>query len=120
MNKRTNNIRADQLTNGFLLMLNPDKLAVITLHVVVGQLMKGEESFSPDTPQAGMCKFVRVVERLGEAVQAEVNLAFDQLIFAISDETYTYYKDMAASYNLPVSYKSRVEAAKKAQVATKR
>ncbi len=59
----------------FLLMLNPDKLAVITLHVVVGQLMKGEESFSPDTPQAGMCKFVRVVERLGEAVQAEVNLA---------------------------------------------
>ena len=59
----------------FLLMLNPDKLAVITLHVVVGQLMKGEESFSPDQPQAGMCKFVRVVERLGEAVQAEVNLA---------------------------------------------
>ena len=59
----------------FLLMLNPDKLAVITLHVVIGQLMKGEESFSPDAPQAGMCKFVRVVERLGEAVQAEVNLA---------------------------------------------
>ena len=59
----------------FLLMLNPDKLAVITLHVVIGQLMKGEESFSPESPQAGMCKFVRVVERLGEAVQAEVNLA---------------------------------------------
>ena len=37
--------------------------------------MKGEESFSPESPQAGMCKFVRVVERLGEAVQAEVNLA---------------------------------------------
>ena len=59
----------------FLLMLNPDKLAVITLHVVIGQLMKGEETFSPESPQAGMCKFVRVVERLGEAVQAEVNLA---------------------------------------------
>ena len=34
----------------FLLMLNPDKLAVITLHVVIGQLMKGEESFSPSRP----------------------------------------------------------------------
>ena len=59
----------------FLLMLNPDKLAVITLHTVISQLMKGDEAFSPDTPQAGMCKFVRVVERLGEATQAEVNLA---------------------------------------------
>ena len=35
----------------FLLMLNPDKLAVITLHVVIGQLMKGEESFSPESPK---------------------------------------------------------------------
>ena len=59
----------------FLLMLNADKLSVITLHTVISQLMKGDEAFSPDTPQAGMCKFVRVVERLGEAVQAEVNLA---------------------------------------------
>ena len=40
----------------FLLMLNADKLSVITLHTVISQLMKGDEAFSPDTPQAGMCK----------------------------------------------------------------
>ncbi|GMH96491.1 hypothetical protein TrVE_jg14429 [Triparma verrucosa] len=56
---------------------------------------------------------------LFDEIQAEVNLAFDQLIFAISDETYTYNKDMAACYNLPVSFKERVEAAKKSAVATK-
>ena len=55
-------------------MLNLDKLAVITLHTVISQLMKGDEAFSPDTPQAGMCVRARV-ERLGEATQAEVNLA---------------------------------------------
>jgi DNA-directed RNA polymerase len=66
----------DRINYGsFFLMLHPDKLAVITLHVVISELMKGTEAFTPDQPQAGMVKFVRVVERLGEAVQAEVNLA---------------------------------------------
>ena len=60
----------------FLLMLNPDKLAVITLHTVISQLMKGEQMFGePNEAQAGMCKFVRAVEMLGQSVQAEVNLA---------------------------------------------
>ena len=60
----------------FLLMLNPDKLAVITLHTVISQLMKGEQMFGdPSEAQAGMCKFVRAVETLGTLVQAEVNLA---------------------------------------------
>ena len=57
-------------------MLNPDKLAVITLHTVISQLMKGEQMFGdPSEAQAGMCKFVRAVETLGTLVQAEVNLA---------------------------------------------
>ncbi|GMH87256.1 hypothetical protein TL16_g10797, partial [Triparma laevis f. inornata] len=56
---------------------------------------------------------------LFDEIQAEVNLAFDQLIFAISDETYTYHKDMAACYNLPVNFKDRVELWKKKAVATK-
>ena len=60
----------------FLLMLNPDKLAVITLHTIISQLMKGEQMFGePNEAQAGMCKFVRAVEMLGQSVQAEVNLA---------------------------------------------
>ena len=56
---------------------------------------------------------------LYDEIQAEVNLAFDQLVFAISDETYTYHKDLAASLLLPTSFKNTVEAAMKAKVLTK-
>jgi len=69
---------ADRTNYGpFMLMLNPDKLAVITLHAVISQLMMGDDrvKFSGDNGQVGKSKFVRVVERLGEAVQAEVNLS---------------------------------------------
>ena len=69
----------DRLGYGsFLLMLNPEKLAVITLHVAIGELMKGTDRFGVGVTantQSGLAKFVKVVERLGEAVQAEVNLA---------------------------------------------
>eukprot|EP00520_Triparma_pacifica_P016970 CAMPEP_0118647642 /NCGR_PEP_ID=MMETSP0785-20121206/8721_1 /TAXON_ID=91992 /ORGANISM="Bolidomonas pacifica, Strain CCMP 1866" /LENGTH=1553 /DNA_ID=CAMNT_0006539761 /DNA_START=145 /DNA_END=4803 /DNA_ORIENTATION=+ len=56
---------------------------------------------------------------LYDEIQAEVNLAFDQLVFSISDETYTYHKDMAATFHLPDSFKNTVEAAMKANVLTK-
>ena len=48
----------------------------MTLHTVIGLLMKGEKTFSysQSEPQAGVVKFVNAVEKLGEAVQAEVNL----------------------------------------------
>lgn len=45
-----------------------------------------------------------------------MNLAFDQLVFAISDETYTYHKDLAASSCLPVEYKTKLEALKKGEL----
>ena len=55
-----------------------------------------------------------------DEVQAEVNLAFDQLVFAISDETYTYHKDLAAALHLPNDFKSAMECAKGAPILTKR
>ncbi|GMI36528.1 hypothetical protein TrRE_jg10260 [Triparma retinervis] len=56
---------------------------------------------------------------LYDEIQAEVNLAFDQMVFAISDETYTYHKDLAASFLLPDNFKDTVEQAFKAKVLTK-
>ena len=57
---------------------------------------------------------------LYDEIQAEVNLAFDQLVFAISDETYSYHKDLAASTCLPMEYKTKLEAVKKEHYLTKR
>ena len=60
----------------FLLMLAPTSSRSSPLHTVISQLMKGEQMFGePNEAQAGMCKFVRAVEMLGQSVQAEVNLA---------------------------------------------
>ena len=42
---------------------------------------------------------------LYDEIEAEANLVFDQLVFLISDEMYTYYKNFAASNTLDKMYK---------------
>ena len=42
---------------------------------------------------------------LYDEIEAEVNLVFDQLVFLISDEMYSYYKNFAASNTLDKVYK---------------
>tara|TARA_B110000971_G_C19798420_1_gene403108 strand:- start:84 stop:377 length:294 start_codon:yes stop_codon:yes gene_type:complete len=57
---------------------------------------------------------------LFDEIQAEVNLVFDQLIFAISDETYTYHKDFAASNVFDSDLKAVLENARKSKYLSKR
>ena len=49
-----------------------------------------------------------------------MNLVFDQLIFAISDETYTYHKDFAASNVFDSDLKAVLENARKSKYLSKR
>ncbi|KAK3262316.1 hypothetical protein CYMTET_28820 [Cymbomonas tetramitiformis] len=53
----------------YLLLLPPEKLAVITLHTVVSALMKGEKE--EEVPVFGRLKTVKLVSWLGEIVQAQ-------------------------------------------------
>lgn len=48
----------------YLLLVKPEKLAVMTMH----------ESLSAVLNQGGVCKFTQLAERIGQYVQAEVNL----------------------------------------------
>ena len=71
-----------------------------------------------DTAQRSLHHFDS--QYLYDEIQAEVNLVFDQLIFAISDETYTYYKDFAASNVFDGELKKVLEKAKNYNYLTKR
>ena len=46
---------------------------------------------------------------LYDEIEAEANLVFDQLVFLISDEMYTYYKNFAASNTIEKAYKIKNE-----------
>lgn len=66
----------------YLALLEPEKLAVLTLHATLSALMKGDtkhESWhvmiKDDMGAAGSAKFIVVADHVGSAVQAEVNLA---------------------------------------------
>ena len=47
---------------------------------------------------------------LYDEIEAEVNLCFDQLVFKISEQIYTYYKIQASSILLDKLYKSKLES----------
>ena len=66
----------------YLNLLEPEKLAVLTLHTTLSTLMKGDTkvhtswSFVRDEKTAaGTAKFITVADNVGSVVQAEVNLA---------------------------------------------
>lgn len=46
---------------------------------------------------------------LYDEIEAEANLVFDQLIFLLSDEIYSYYKNYAASMCIDFDYKDKLE-----------
>jgi cytoplasmic FMR1 interacting protein len=46
-----------------------------------------------------------------DEIEAEVNLAFDQLVYKLSDQTYNYYKIKASSLQLDKEYRKQLEAA---------
>ena len=65
----------------YLGLLEPDKLAVLTLHATLSTLMKGDgrnngawSFIRGDQTAAGSAKFISVADQVGSAVQAEVNL----------------------------------------------
>ena len=47
-----------------------------------------------------------------DEIEAEANLVIDQLYFLLSDEVYTYYKNLAASTELDMSLKHKLELMK--------
>ena len=47
-----------------------------------------------------------------DEIEAEANLVFDQLVFLLSDELYTYYKNAAASARLDKAYRKRLEVSR--------
>lgn len=67
----------------YLALLEPEKLAVLTLHTTLSTLMKGElnteswatfRGMNESGTASGSAKFITVAEQVGIAVQAEVNL----------------------------------------------
>lgn len=58
--------------------------------------------------------FVLNQQFLYDEIEAEANLVIDQLYFLLSDEVYTYYKNLAASTKLDKSLKNKLEGLKAA------
>jgi cytoplasmic FMR1 interacting protein len=55
---------------------------------------------------------------LYDEIESEANLVLDQLIFLLSDEVYSYYKDFISSLALDVTMKKKLEDIKKERYLT--
>ena len=79
----------------YLALLEPEKLAVLTLHTTLSTLMKGDLRLDvpifrgdDDTAASGSAKFITVAEQVGIVVQAEVNLGRMRAAEKIAKEAY--------------------------------
>lgn len=90
----------------YLALLEPEKLAVLTLHTTLSTLMKGElnsESWAAFRGMnelgtaSGSAKFITVAEQVGIAVQAEVNLGRMRAAEKMAKEAYKKSRQNVAS-----------------------
>jgi len=91
----------------YINMLDPEKLAVLTLHATLSMLMKGDSKaqtkwsfLQPDQTTAGAAKFIAVADYVGSVVQAEVNLERMRSAEKVAKEAFKRSRMMNTTENI--------------------